>query len=936
MLGFITTMEALTVLAFAIAALIIVGALLGIIAFFKQYSLRDSNVALQHAVDELSAKVDALSTTPSTVAQTAVDTAPALKSDEIEGDATEALEADDKKPAAETPPPLPPGTPPELPNTEPSKSEPAKPERKLNTESTIGGKLTIWLGGFTLALGGLFLALYAIENAILGPTERVVLSFGFGVLIAAAGEWTRRRTGIFALPGFEKANIPATLTAGGIFAMFGAVYAAHALYDLLGPVLAFIVLGALSLTTLALALIHGPGLAAIGLLSAFIVPFLLDTTSDSITILALYVLAVSVAALAVARLRGWLWLALSAIGAMVLFGTAFAIEAGHDQPYVVDGFIAVAFGLGFATFVLGIGRKAAEMVTQQTPRPDWLATGVLSLLALLLLLTFDWRKDMPLEVLEMAVLFGIPLAIAYTYPALRFLVALPAALGVVRYLSLDLPALRVSQKLIEGPSLDAIELAGTVQTFAFIGIIAAAALMLAGFWIALRSPTRTVVAASTTISAIALYLVAYVRIEQLVSSQMFALFGAVLAMLLTSLALQLNARLAEEAPGRDGTVAAGLIGAIVSLAFAASVWLRGPALTIALGLIPLATTLVWQRFPLSALRVFAVMALVPYALRIVWDPLIDQASVVEAPALINALLWGYGIPTLAIASSAYLLTKAKDDMFAQIMQAAAVFFAVATVAALSLHAIDPTFLFTTNEQALTGTATLVLIGGAFALALTRIGATPRFAKLRLAADIVGIGGMLVGAVGLFLAYNPILESARDPVEVGQGLLFNSLTYAYLLPLILFTAVIWQGRNSKNRWYIRTAIVFVALVGFAWVNLSIRQVFSRNILTMLPVDQTELYTYSVVWLLIGLAVLGAGIILRNLKLRAASGLVIVAVVLKVFLLDLAGLDGVLRALSFIGLGLVLICIGFVYQRALRRTPTPAGEEDSRDREKGGKL
>ncbi|MEM6712642.1 MAG: DUF2339 domain-containing protein [Pseudomonadota bacterium] len=920
-------MEAFVFLAFAIAALIIVGALLGIIAFFKQRSLRDSNAALQRAVAELTAKVETLYTQLSTATKSVEEPSHALESDEVEPEETE-----DATPSAATPPPLPPisATPPE-----PPKAEPSKPERKLDTESTIGGKLTIWVGGFTLALGGLFLALYAIENAILGPTERVLLGFGFGALLAAGGEWARRRPGIFALPGFEKANIPATLTAGGIFAMFGAVYAAHALYDLLGPVLAFIVLAALALATLALALIHGPGLAAIGLLSANVTPFLLNTTSDSISILALYVLAVSVAALAVARLRGWLWLALSAIGAMVLFGGAFAIEAGHDQPYVVDGFIAVAFGLGFATFVLGIGRKAAEMATHHTPKPDWLATGVLSLLALPLLLTFDWRKDMLLEVLEMAVLFGIPLAIAYTYPALRFIVALPAALGVVRYLSLDLPALRVSHKVLEGPSLDAIELAGTVQTFAFIGVIAATALMLAGFWIALRSPARTVVAASTTISAIALYLVAYVRIEQLASSQMFALFGAVLAMLLTSLALQLNARLDEEAPGRDGTVAAGLVGAIVSLAFAASVWLQGPALTIALGLIPLATTLVWQRFPLIALRVFAVLALVPYALRIVWDPLIDRASVVEAPALINALLWGYGIPTLTIAASAYLLTRAKDDVFAQIMQAAAVFFAVATVVALSLHAIDPTFRFTTNEQALMGTATLVLIGGAFALALTRIGATPRFAKLRLAADILGIGGMLVGAAGLFVFYNPVLGRSLDPVEVGQGLLFNRLAYAYLLPLILFAAVIWQGWNSKSRWYICTATVFMALLCFAWVNLSIRQTFNRNILTKLPVEQTELYTYSVVWLLIGLALLGAGIILRNLKLRAASGLVIVAVVLKVFLLDLAELEGVLRALSFIGLGLVLMGIGFVYQRALRRTPTPAGKEGFTKREENGK-
>jgi uncharacterized membrane protein len=48
-------------------------------------------------------------------------------------------------------------------------------------------------------------------------------------------------------------------------------------------------------------------------------------------------------------------------------------------------------------------------------------------------------------------------------------------------------------------------------------------------------------------------------------------------------------------------------------------------------------------------------------------------------------------------------------------------------------------------------------------------------------------------------------------------------------------------------------------------------------------------------------------------RLASGLFVVAAVLKVFLYDLAQLEGILRALSFIGLGAVLIGIGLAYQK-----------------------
>ena len=43
------------------------------------------------------------------------------------------------------------------------------------------------------------------------------------------------------------------------------------------------------------------------------------------------------------------------------------------------------------------------------------------------------------------------------------------------------------------------------------------------------------------------------------------------------------------------------------------------------------------------------------------------------------------------------------------------------------------------------------------------------------------------------------------------------------------------------------------------------------------------------------------------------------VAKAFLIDMSNLEGVLRALSFIGLGAVLIGIGLFYQKILTRKP-----------------
>lgn len=53
------------------------------------------------------------------------------------------------------------------------------------------------------------------------------------------------------------------------------------------------------------------------------------------------------------------------------------------------------------------------------------------------------------------------------------------------------------------------------------------------------------------------------------------------------------------------------------------------------------------------------------------------------------------------------------------------------------------------------------------------------------------------------------------------------------------------------------------------------------------------------------------------MRPASGFFVVAAVIRVFVFELAQLQGILRALSFVGLGTVLIGIGLVSQKPVFR-------------------
>jgi len=68
-------------------------------------------------------------------------------------------------------------------------------------------------------------------------------------------------------------------------------------------------------------------------------------------------------------------------------------------------------------------------------------------------------------------------------------------------------------------------------------------------------------------------------------------------------------------------------------------------------------------------------------------------------------------------------------------------------------------------------------------------------------------------------------------------------------------------------------------------------------------------------------LGIGIVVNSQRARLASAVVIALTILKAFLIDMSTLSGVYRALSFMCLGLVLVAIGWLYQRILFRRQAP---------------
>ena len=204
-------------------------------------------------------------------------------------------------------------------NAAPKAAEPAaaaKAARQSDVETALGTRWAVWVGGIALALGGLFLIRYTIEAGIFGPAVRLAMAAVLGLVLVAGGEFIRRTGFKVPVQGVAGAYIPAILTAAGAFILFGTVYAAHGVYGFIGPAVAFTLLGAIGVATIAAALVHGQALAGIGLIGAMVTPVLVASQAPNPWALFGYLAIVLAATGVIARMRDW-----KALMAAAFFGT---------------------------------------------------------------------------------------------------------------------------------------------------------------------------------------------------------------------------------------------------------------------------------------------------------------------------------------------------------------------------------------------------------------------------------------------------------------------------------------------------------------------------------------------------------------------------------------------------------------------------------------
>jgi uncharacterized membrane protein len=802
----------------------------------------------------------------------------------------------------------------------PPASAPAPARPAMGFEERFGTQWVVWVGGLALALGGFFLVRYSIQQGLVGPGVRVTLGALLAIALIVAGEWARRSDQLSGMTGLPNAHIPSMLTAVGTTIAYADIYAAYALYAFLPPAGAFLLLGVVALATLAAALLHGPALAGLGLVGAYVTPLLVASNHPDYWSLYIYLGVVTAAAFGLARMRMWRWLAITAIAFAVLWtlpgmpdGSAVAAHAFH---------VVVGFSLAALLIVSGLfyGPPA------ETTRIDAVSSGALAaFLAAAAILVLASRHD-PLALAALVALVAATVAIAWRAEAAT--AAVPAAAALV--------AIVFAHWAVNTDILHLIAPGGPVAGFVpepaqaqfgwhlVLGIGFGLLFGAAGFLAQGRSaqPLAPMLwSAAAVFAPIAILVALYYRIAGFDRSIPFASA----ALLLAALAAYATEQLGRRAP-RPGLAASAAIfatGAVAALALALTMALDKGWLTIALALMVPGIAWIAEQRPLPALRSLAAIVTALVLARIAREPRIVGADVGTVP-IFNWLLYGYGIPAAAFWLAGHRLRQRADDAPARIVDLAAILFTL-------LLAFFEIRHFMTGGDVYRDSAGLAELGLqisvwlALAIGLERL-------RLRSHSVVHNIGALAVA--GLALAAIVLgLGLIDNPLETGEpvgGPFFNLIMLGYAVPAVLAGVLALVVRGIRPRPYGTVAAITAVGLALGYLTLQVARLYQGPVLTAGDISDAEQYTYSAVWLAFGVALLATGIWLRSRPVRFASAAVTILTVLKVFLIDMSDLTGIYQALSFIGLGIVLLGIGWFYQRLLFRpaaraqaAPVPEG-------------
>lgn len=784
------------------------------------------------------------------------------------------------------PAPEPPSLPPIQAHDRPASKSPPRMSA-IGLEQKLGAQLPVWIGGIALALAGLFFVRLIAQQGWLTPTVRVLMAGAAGLVMIGLAQWLKRNW----------AQIAQALAAAGVATWYAATFSAVNVHELLDPRIGFALVGLITTSAVVLSLRHGPFVALLGIIGGFMMPGLLGVENFSPVQLFGYLIVLEVAMIALTRRRNWWPLTLVTMAGA--YGWALLWMAFWFDPHYANviGLFVLASAGAFVAAAWNSRRHLGGMPIMRVMPYLAMIIGLLIAGRLIHVSDFDPSQWIYFGILGIGAM----------------------VLGRLRsdYFPMAAAAMVISAGIIT------LFAENSYHGLMFNGVLLGAGLIYGGgAFIALfgdKHPARW--ATMSVISTLVFGLIGYhyIAIDMALTALPWWAVAACLGGAYTLGALPILTR-RTKMPQGDQTLAVMLIGASVFIALALTLYFETGWLTATLAIETCAIAMVAWKLRVKELRTLVQIGAGAVATRLLLNPAVLDYTLAEH-WLVNELWYIYGIPIAALLAAAWISRRDDNAPVSERLGAISAALGLAMIGLLVRHGFHPEHMdrggWTVYEL-----STVAIAWGAYGLMMLAVDRTRPTRVLNAGGQIIATIAMAIAVGGSCLALNPLWTRA----DVGEIRLFNGLLYLYGLPAILAGAMIWLGRFKRHeRMAMFGSLAAMALM-FTLISLQVRQSFwgVNLMLHNHPPDNAEMYSYSAAWLVFAGTLLAAGVIGGSTMLRYAALAMMLVVVVKVFIIDTRHLQDLWRVLSFLGLGVCLLGLAWVYQRFIFRANQPSEE------------
>lgn len=743
-------------------------------------------------------------------------------------------------------------------------------------------KIAIWVGSIALLMAGFYMIKYSIDSGLLTPAVRIWLTTGFGALLCASGF-------VIGVKSTQVANerIGQALSGAGVACLYFAAYAAVHIYSFLTPGQGFVAMLIVTVLAVLLSLKNGAPVALIGLVGGFLTPWLMSTGSNDTVMLFSYLFLLFCGAQFLCLRRGWWALLLGSLLGAYLWS---AVVIVGNLSGVLDNLE------GTLIFVLGI--CLVNAVWAFLAKGDSLDENAVRLLTGIRCLT--WGGGL-VQGLVLVLIGGF----AAVDMALFSLLSVGALLLAVLREDDFIWAAWLALSAVAAATLSNASPAAASWLFAPLGLMGL--FFAVGHWRGLSSERRMVWRSLSVAAALLVVPLLYLNREVVVVAEVLP--GASLWFSLSLIWAGLLATAGEHLFRRDADAeVAGEYSTFAVFLSLFGFWLYVPEdyfAHLAAGLL-LAAALYWMwrgfgrsKLVLSVLAGVWAVWMLPFAesaLGYFFEEEIYGAVEQGGRAILS---WAAGL--LALSAVWVCFRRIWEEGPGRVLA-----WAIGIVGLLAFVAayqwLDTLYMPTDWSLAIVGgglTALLAVAAGALVFC------APKWSPCHWASRI------LAGLVGVRMVWLHLGGSGAE----GDSFFWNALLLQFGVPFMAACLLAWRSNDAESQPMRRIYQLAAMFLGFVWVTFLVQDYYGGSHLLGGATSSSELYTYSVVWLLLGVVYQAVGLWRDQAAIHVGSLVLLLITIGKVFLVDASELEGLFRVLSFLGLGLALIGIGFFYNKVV---------------------